>query len=47
MKGFLQTIGAVLFTLWLLGALGVIDFRICINAPGQCGAAAVPVSRSA
>lgn len=39
MKAFLQVIGAVLFALWLLGMLGLIDFRICINAPGQCGTA--------
>ena len=37
--GFFQAIGAVLFALWLLGMLGVNDFRICINAPVQCGTA--------
>lgn len=47
MKGFFQTIGAALFTLWLLGMLGVIDFRICINAPDQCGARVVTTARSA
>lgn len=47
MKRFFQVIGAGLFTLWLLGMLGVIDFRICINAPGHCGAGTIPAGRSA
>lgn len=40
MKGFLQALGMVITILWLLGNLGVIDFRICINAPGDCGSPA-------
>lgn len=40
MKVFFQAIGAVLFALWLLGMLGAIDFRICINAPGECSSPA-------
>lgn len=46
MKGFFQVISALLFALWLLGSLGLIDFRICINAPGACGARAVSAERS-
>lgn len=40
MGTFFQTIGAVVFAAWLAGAIGAIDFRLCIDAPGKCSATA-------
>lgn len=31
-----HAIGVMFIVLWLLGALNVIDFHICIKGPGEC-----------
>lgn len=36
MRWFLQCLGAWALSAWLLGALNIIDFHVCIEAPGQC-----------
>lgn len=39
LKSFLQSVGLVVLTLYLLGSLGFIDFYLCARPVGQCIAA--------
>lgn len=36
MKTFYTVIGAVLFWMWVLGLLNLIDFRLCVAPAGAC-----------
>ncbi len=41
MKSIRHYIGTIVLVLWLLGVLGVIDFRLCVGLAGSCTARAV------
>lgn len=40
----LTILGAIVLVFWLLGSLGLIDFRLCIKLAGQCSAPSNPAS---
>ncbi len=40
----LAFLGATVLVFWLLGSLGLIDFRLCIKLAGQCSAPSNPAS---
>ena len=36
MKTFLAVIGAFIMICFMLGILGMVDFHLCVRAPGEC-----------
>ncbi|MCD6663476.1 MAG: hypothetical protein LT082_08760 [Comamonas sp.] len=42
MKTICHYIGTAVLILWLLGALGFIDFRLCVGPVGYCNAPHAP-----
>jgi hypothetical protein len=36
MKTFLAIIGAFIMVTFILGMLGLVDFVLCVRAPGEC-----------
>lgn len=37
MKTFLAVVGALHLLAFFAGALGLIDYHVCISGPGNCG----------
>ena len=38
MKTIRHHVGTIVLVLWLLGVLGIIDFRLCVGLAGTCSA---------
>lgn len=36
MSEFFQAVGTVVIVMWILGSIGVIDFKLCAKPVGQC-----------
>ena len=36
MKTIRHHVGTIVLVLWLLGVLGIIDFRLCVGLAGTC-----------
>lgn len=47
MKTIRHHVGTIVLVLWLLGVLGIIDFRLCVGLAGTCSASAASPAANA